>query len=177
MDSTEIMKLSASFNVVDIANIIAELITKKEGKKFVTMIRHKNNYNTYKTYVVVTDEYMKNEDLMYGNVTSEAWVHNTISYGSYIDIYHSDIEDDDVENKDVTFEGILASKYGIYVYSKNGNKNTFKNYEYVNRFIGYLFVLQLANNGKHLTYTELQDALAYFLEMEKDNHKIRNLNR
>ncbi len=46
-------------------------------------------------------------------------------------------------------------------------------YDYVNEFIDYLFELQLINDGKHLTYEEMEVALNNFLELEKDNSKTK----
>ncbi len=155
----DIIKLSAFFNVVDLANILSELMTEKEKKDYVPMICHKSIYREFKTYVVVAEKYLSDEEKMYGDLVPETWVHNMFNSGSYFGIYHSDIENEDVQNKDVTYG--LGSE-SIFIPTSHG---------YINKFMDYLFALQLSNNGKRLTYEEMQVALNDFLELEKDKPK------
>ena len=73
---------------------------------------------------------------------------------------------------DMTFTSLLKKCNTTNVLSKCGVCScTFIDYPYINDFIKYLYILQVKNNGRHLTYEEMQEALNDFLELERNKPK------
>ena len=88
----------------------------------------------------------------------------------YIRVYYGNREVPE-KSKKITFEFLLA-EYGIEnTYPVEVSHYNFEDYSYVQDYISYLFELQVQNDGRQLTYEEMQRALNDFLELEKDKPK------
>ena len=90
------------------------------------------------------------------------WVINNYNYSDY-----------EKDKRMITF-GFLLNNYGIRNESTaTYSRYDFRDYDYVQDFIIYLFNLQVKNHGKHLTYDDMQKALNDFLELEKNVPKTK----
>lgn len=174
MKREQIIRDSASFKISDITSVLAELMSRKEKNNYSSIIYNNNYWKTLKHVAFVAIDYMADEFMAYSkytNIDYGSYAYNLISVNTFIDIYHSYKDEDDIDDEMVLF-GRLLSKYNIKMSdSDRVNTNEFKNHEYINDFIDYLFELQLANGGKHLSYKELSEAMFNFLKLDESKKK------
>ena len=173
----EIIKASASFNISDITNVLAKLISFKEKKNYIPVIYSNNNWDMIKFFAAIMEDFMFDNYRMYKYDSSRESFVSTMIGGEqigFIDIYHS-INDAGNLNKKIVFGRLLLGGFNIECDPNYVTYRNFSLYPYVNQFIDYLFELQLINDGKQLTYEEMVVALNKFLELEKDKPKTKKL--
>lgn len=184
---SEIYHSSMFFNIEDIIMILARLIELVEKKKYYPVVVEEAFTSEIHGYF--TGDKARNYAIVHADNWDEA-------FSKITDYIHSSLINLDDDNPivigavlyntyqkttfnhdglDITFKRLL-DKYS------DGNKKKyekccqedFRKYEYVNDFIEYLFDLQVQNNGRHLTYDEMQVALNDFLKLEKDKPKTKS---
>ena len=158
-----------SFNISNITNILASLITNNEGETYTPLfLDDKNNQVTNKLSFLIVR----------ANSLDDAYhrhhVDKTIDIGSVIYKQYGKIGKH-------TFNPYKTNITFRYLLDKNGiniaqNKNmlceyNFNDYPYVYEFLDYLFLLQLENN-KQLTSSEMEIAMNDFIK-GKNNFKTR----
>ena len=168
---------SATFNISDISNVIAKLVSAVEGTKYVPLTYSNKGWRVTKSFACVTEDYMADEFMMYAKYDHNSWetfASNMLRDNTFIDIYHSHEyeEEESIESKDVVFGGLLA-KFGVECNPEKVNNNSFKRFEYVGDFIAYLFELQLGY-GSRLTSEELEGFLERYLEREKPKKRLKS---
>jgi len=174
----------AHFNNDAICKILADLASIYEDKNYVPVkfrTQPKQNYKYCDDYYVIDaskrDTYKELQDI------------DTLTYEDGFVVGSSLFNKSDEENNEHIIEmGFLIdrinnklnlpydyriiqdiNKIYYYIYSLT----SFSGREYIKDFIIHLFDLQVENNGKQLTYEEMQVALNDFLELEKDKPKLK----
>ena len=160
----EICRLSLCFNVTDITKILAELISNKEEESYIPLIFEVNDVKCNKVIFAISKS---NSEEVSNDENNQKLIHiDSISRND------DDLEVDEPYKKNITFKHLWQNYRvrGLDEITRLCN-NDFSNYEYVNKFLEYLFDLQVQNNGKHLTYEEMQAALNKFSELERNKPK------
>lgn len=176
---SELLKSCLSFRTFDVINVIAELISIKENDSYaVVFCNEDTNFTDYRKVGFAISKYFGDNKALRKYIRHLKSLNSSL-YGTadYIDIYYNEHKKCDPNLqclKYITF-ACLLNKYDLLsIHSFNSTikcQNSFKNYEYVNDFIEYLFDLQVQKNGEHLTYEEMQKALDDFLNKEKNKPK------
>ena len=180
---------SMYFNVCDITKILAKLVSNKEKDSYYPVFYDDRNlghhFDAALNFAIVRAEdeeqaYRKFSNF-YNNESVSFDGQEPILIGTVYYIYCTKVgKVRDPYKVDIAFKALLSeynvadilSKEGICLYN-------FKDYQYINYFIKYLYILQVQNNGKHLTYEKMQVALNDFLSKEKDKpkQKIKEKNK
>lgn len=180
----QILKSSLSFRTFDVVHVLADLISIKENNSYGLLIYNKKTeLNNYRNIAIAISKYFGSNKAERKFAKS---LKNIDESQDYIIIYYSDMCRCDKKLNRLeymTFTSLLNKYdlfneyYGKYYYneSKISCNNCFEEFPYINFFIEYLFDLQVQNNGKHLTYEEMQIALNNFLELNKNNPKTKRL--
>ena len=176
----EILKKSARFDE-SLVFLIAELMTYKEDYPYSPFIYEESevflgtNFKNSNVGIASDDiisDYMDNNivinndffDNKLGFIVFEkesVVVENEIE-NKIIDFY--DFKETESYPREISFDFVLKN-FNIKNYRTNYE---FEDFEYVQDYISYLFELQLKNNGRHLTYDEMDQALDEFLELENE---------
>ena len=170
-----LLKSSLTFRTFDIIQIIADLLTIKENNSFGPIIYNKGvEFNGFrKVAISISKDFAdKKAERKYAK-----YLKSVDPSENYIDIYYNAMCKCGPNLEKlyyITFDKLL-DKYDLFDdYALDSTilcHTDFKNYEYVNEFIEYLFDLQVQNDGRQLTYEKMQKALNDFLELEKDKPK------
>lgn len=162
-DKMKLSKLyisSAFFNLKDISQTIADLITYTENK-------------TYSVVNWTTNDYIYNRShcAIYNKETNDKLLIDIYKYDSL------DKDNNELNNRIISFI-FLWSKFNFNdldfdYYDINLCLTDFKRYEYVKDFIHYLFNLQIINNGRHLSDEELQKAMQDYIKLNQAKKKKR----
>lgn len=170
---------SAFFNTKDISKIIAKLISYKEGKEYKVLEWNNNDFIYVRNYCAICDNekydyyynYFSNGIHEISREQSDILLMDNYSYDDIDPLYET------FNNRNISFD-FLWSQYKFNnadydYYDINLCKSNFNNYEYVKGFIYYLFNIQIMNNGKHLNYNELDEALNNYINLEKNKKRIK----
>ena len=189
----EILEKSILFNG-NVVIALANLMSKKEKEKYVPFIYNRilylfvgDKYNVDNYYVGIT-KYDNIRTLEKGD-NIENLLESGCVYPMFLSEY--DVSDETVvtdkfvslyfpfskpKNNIVTFKYLL-DEYNIssfFPLVKIIDFN-FENFEYIKDFIRYLIDLQIQNNGKKLTYDEMNSAIYEFLNMNTE--KVKKITR
>ena len=185
---SEIYISSIYFNIIDIIRVLTRLIELKEKKKHYPIVTEEpfrseiHGYFTgdkIQTFAIVQadnydEAFAKLTDYTHSSLINSGNDNIIIIGGILYNTYQRNVFNSDELN--ITFKSLI-DKYtidGEKDFSKCC-KNTFDKHKYVNNFIEYLFDIQVQNNGKHLTYEEMQEALNNYLNLEKNKPKTKKL--
>ena len=185
---SEIYISSIYFNIIDIIRVLTRLIELKEKKKHYPIVTEepvRSEIHGYfagdkiQTFAIVQadnydEAFAKLTDYTHSSLINSGNDNIIIIGGILYNTYHRNVFNSDELN--ITFKSLI-DKYTI-----DGEKdfskcceNTFDKHKYENNFIEYLFDIQVQNNGKHLTYEEMQVALNNYLNLEKNKPKTKKL--
>ena len=163
-----------SFKADEVARAISCLILAKEEKMYIPVSGKycKEESTDYYLTLVRAEELKEKGKTLPGMYDDQI----VIYYGA-----NPYINEHALKNHSFTFHHLLM-KYSIGI---NGAKKRnlkpcvcqFEDREYVKCFITYLTELQIRNNGKHLTESDMLVAIANFINFEKEESKTKGLNR
>ena len=180
---------SAFFNGSYMATIISKLISEKEGKHYVPI--HLGTYSKFKEgkpylYGIVKQEkamgfnkYNINEE------ENEKLFHSDtfIPFGAFLMSkgYTNPITFDCIFNKVNIPVRIYSNANSEVIFSENkeyfGIKciSKFEDRDYVNKYLELLFDIRVKENGRPLSYQEMDDALNKFLKSEKEENNYKKI--
>ena len=177
---------SAFFNGSYMATIISKLISKKEGKHYIPV--HLGTYSKFKEgkpYLYGIAKQEKTIDFNNYNSTDEDnekvfYSDSFIPFGAFLMYkdYSNPITFDCIFNKVNIPVRVFCNSNSEVIFSENkeyyGIKciNKFEDRDYVNKYLELLFDMRVKENGRKLSYQEMDDALTEFLKSEKEEKKL-----
>ena len=181
----EIFIKSAFFNGSHIATIISKLVSEKEGSTYIPV--HLGTYNRFKEGKPYLYGIAKQEKAMdfagYNNNDEDnerLFLNDSfIPFGTFLMYkdYKNPITFDCIFNKANIPVRIFADSSNEVIFSENkeyyGIKclSKFNDRDYVNDYLELLFNIRVEQKGRELSYNEMDAALKYFLNKEKEENK------